>query len=96
MANNIKTGNYAILFFVGAALVVALQSSYSRYGPRVFVVSFAGPGAAVGWLYKYGKLKTKDPDYPGAKRTVLISLALWGGAVLLVGSLLLWMGKLHF
>src|SRR5262244_3839892 len=93
MANNIKTGNYGIIFFVGVALFTALQPSYSRYGPRIFVVSFAGPGAAIGWLYKYGKLKTKDPDYPGARRSVLISLALWTGAVLIVGCLLVLMAQ---
>jgi hypothetical protein len=90
LANNIKVGNYAIIFLLAAALILAVDTAYSRYRPHVFIVSMAGPGAAISWLYKYGKLDTDDPDYPDAKRSVITSLALWSGAFLIVLCVLLW------
>ena len=90
MANNIKTGNYAILVLLAATLILALERAYGHYAPRVFLVSLAGPGAAIAWLWKYGKLKTADPEYPEARRTVLISLGMWAAAVLILACVILW------
>jgi len=70
-----------VLFLVG------LIFSAGTIGVLAFF--FIVPVSLILWQFKYGRLKTTDPDFQKAKRDRLIAIALWLPAGLLQITLLL-------
>jgi hypothetical protein len=86
-------GNY--LFIVARAMIVMYLISWIPViggvgGWGFLALLVAVPVMAIRWWVKYRKIQTVDPDYRTAKRRTIISIAIWGGMVIvwLIGAIL--------
>jgi hypothetical protein len=82
-ANHIKSSNYGapVLLLIDVLLPFLGSTDNPFMSPRMpiyaSIVPLGSLAAAIGWLAKYGGLKTDDPDFPEAKKAVKKTLILW-------------------
>ncbi len=67
---------YPAAYFVGWIPFIGRPASWAW-----FVFTFAIPIIFIYWWVTYGKLQTTDTDYPPAKSSTWISLAIWGATM---------------
>lgn len=90
-ANNLKFGNIAALGFIVIdaflCLTADLFTTRFLYGQ---LIPLGATAVMVGWFFKYGRLETRDPDYPEAKTAMKKSLIVW------IATLVVQIGLLGF
>jgi hypothetical protein len=86
-ANTFKQSIWAAVFLTVASPIYLI--GMRLHNPRLLLVSVAPIGFlayAISWQRKYGRLDTKDKDYPKAVQAMRRSLLVWVTSLLIQGA----------